>query len=253
MNPKVHIFILNWNGQNYLPQCLDSVKKIDYPNYKITVIDNNSNDKSILDINDSNINIISHSKNYKYAKGYNKAIFSLIDDDSDYYLLLNNDTVCDQNILSSFIKGINSYGSNHIFGAKILYNNQKNIIWYAGGQFGFFNFFISHKGIRNIDQKKFNFDSETDYVTGCCLFISKNNFFKLKGFNESFNMYGEDVDLCIRAQKLGIKCYYISDSKLWHSVSSRYGGHYSILKHLSKLKSFLKLIIKYPKTIIIGK
>ena len=140
---NVKIFILNWNGQNYLPQCLEKDKKIDYPNYKITVIDNNSNDQSILDINDSNINIISHSKNYKYAKGYNKAIFSLIDDDSDYYLLLNNDTVCDQNILSSFIKGINSYGSNHIFGAKILYNNQKNIIWYAGGQFGFFNFFLS--------------------------------------------------------------------------------------------------------------
>ena len=147
MNPKVHIFILNWNGRHYLPQCLDSVKKIDYSNFKITVIDNNSNDKSILDINDSNINIISHSKNYKYAKGYNKAIFSLIDDDSDYYLLLNNDTVCDQNILSSFIKGISSYGSNYIFGAKILYKNKKNIIWYAGGQFGFFNFFISHKGI----------------------------------------------------------------------------------------------------------
>ena len=253
MEPKINILVLNWNGGEYLSKCLESIKTLDYQNYIITVIDNNSNDQSISDINDSNINIISHSKNYKYAKGYNKAIFSLIDDDSDYYLLLNNDTVCDQNILSSFIKGINSYGSNHIFGAKILYNNQKNIIWYAGGHFGFFNFFISHKGIRNTDQKKFNFDSETDYVTGCCLFISKNKFFKLKGFNESFNMYGEDVDLCIRAQKLGIKCYYISDSKLWHSVSSSYGGHYSILKHLSKLKSFLKLIIKYPKTLIIGK
>ena len=43
------------------------------------------------------------SKNYKYAKGYNKALFSLENDDSDYYLLLNNDTICDSNILSSFI------------------------------------------------------------------------------------------------------------------------------------------------------
>ena len=85
MNPKVHIFILNWNGQDYLSKCLDSNRQIDYSNYRITVIDNNSNDQSISDINNSNINIISHSKNYKYAKGYNKAIFSLENDNSDYY------------------------------------------------------------------------------------------------------------------------------------------------------------------------
>ena len=89
MNPKIHILILNWNGKNCLTECINSVKKIDYSNYIITVIDNNSTDDSISSIKYSNINIISHSKNYKYAKGYNKAIFSLKNDDSDYYLLLN--------------------------------------------------------------------------------------------------------------------------------------------------------------------
>ena len=72
-------------------------------------------------------------------------------------------------------------------------------------------------------------------------------------FDENFNMYGEDVDLCIRGQKLGMESYYISNSKLWHSVSSSYGGHYSLSKHFSKLNSLLKLIIKYPKKIIFGK
>ena len=253
MNPKIHILILNWNGQNCLTECINSVKKIDYSNYMITIIDNNSTDASISNIKYSDINIISHSENYKYAKGYNKAIFSLEHDNSDYYLLLNNDTKCDSNILSSFIKGIDSYGSNHIFGGKILYKNQKNMVWYAGGKFGLFNLFVSHKGIRNIDGNKFSSNYETDYITGCCLFISKQNFVKLKGFDESFNMYGEDVDFCIRGKKLGMKCYYISDSKLWHSVSSSYGGHYSFSKHAAKFSSLFKLIIRYPKQLIFGK
>ena len=252
MNPKIHIFILNWNGEQYLSRCIDSIKKIDYSNYKVTVIDNNSSDQSIFKIKYKDVNIISHSKNYKYAKGYNKALFSLENDNSDYYLLLNNDTICDSNILSSFVKGAESYGDNHIFGGKILYTNQKNAIWYAGGKFGFFNLFISHKGIRKIDGDKFNSNYKTSYITGCCLFISKKSFIKLNGFDESFNMYGEDVDLCIRAQKLGMKCYFISDSKLWHSVSSSYGGHYSFLKQKAKLISLLKLIIKYPKQLIFG-
>ena len=92
----------------------------------------------------------------------------------------------------------------------------------------------------------------TDYITGCCLFISKKNFIKLNGFDEKFNMYGEDVDLSIRAQNLGMDCYYISNAKLWHYVSASYGGNFSLTKFFLKINSLLKLIFKYPKRIILG-
>ena len=253
MNPKIHILILNWNGQDHLLKCLTSVKKIDYPNYIITIIDNNSTDNSIKSIENSDVRILSHSENYKYAKGYNKAIFSLKDDDSDYYLLLNNDTICDKNLLIAFNKAINSYGSSNIFGGKILYVNKKNKIWYAGGKFGISNFFISHIGIREDDKGQYDNDYETNYITGCCLLISKEKFLSLNGFDEQFNMYGEDVDLSIRAQKIGMKCYYIAESKLWHNISLSYGGQYSLSKHISKFNSLIKLILKYPKEIIFGK
>ena len=65
-------------------------------------------------------------------------------------------------------------------------------------------------------------------------------------------MYGEDVDLSIRAQNIGLKCYYISQAKLWHNVSASYGGNYSLSKNISKITSLLKLMIKYPKKIILG-
>ena len=82
-------------------------------------------------------------------------------------------------------------------------------------------------------EKSFNNDCITDYITGCCLFISKN-YLKLNGFDEKFNMYGEDVDLSIRAQNLGIDCYYISNARLWHYVSASYGGNFSLTKFLQK-------------------
>ena len=44
MNPHVYILILNWNGKSVLEACIDSVLKIDYSNYTILVIDNNSSD-----------------------------------------------------------------------------------------------------------------------------------------------------------------------------------------------------------------
>jgi hypothetical protein len=252
MNPKIHILVLNWNGSKYLKDLIESIKKNNYSNFQITVVDNNSNDDSLLKIKNENVNIISHSFNYKYAKGYNKAIFELKNDNSDYYLLLNNDTICDNNLLKSLSEAINKYGADCIFGPKILYANNKNKIWYAGGKFGFFNFFVSHYGIRNKDSIKYSNDYKTDYVTGCCLLISKSHFHQLKGFDENFNMYGEDVDLSIRAQNIGLKCYYIAQAKLWHHVSASYGGNYSLSKNISKITSLFKLIIKYPKKIILG-
>tara|TARA_B100000029_G_C17463805_1_gene919502 strand:+ start:95 stop:856 length:762 start_codon:yes stop_codon:yes gene_type:complete len=253
MDPKIHVLILNWNGSKYLDKCINSIRQNNYSNYDITIIDNNSNDNSLEKIKKLGISLISHPQNYKYAKGYNEAIFNFKNDDSDYYLLLNNDIICDSNLINSFIEGINNYGSNCIMGAKIFDAKNKDRIWYAGGKFGFFNFFVSHYGIRKKNSIQYDNDYKTSYITGCCLLISKENFHKLKGFNESFNMYGEDVDLCIRAQNLGMKCYYISNSKLWHNISSSYGGHYSLSKHFSKFNSFLKLIIKHPKKIIFGR
>ncbi len=44
--PKVSIIILNWNGLNDTTECLESLRKIDYPNYEIIVIDNASKYKS---------------------------------------------------------------------------------------------------------------------------------------------------------------------------------------------------------------
>ena len=82
----------------------------------------------------------------------------------------------------------------------------------------------------------------TDYVSGCCLAISWDLINKLNGFNESFNMYSEDVDLCIRAKKLNAKCYVVTESVIWHKISKSIGGNLSFKKNLRKLRSTIKLI-----------
>ncbi len=251
--PRVNILILNWNGGKHLFECISSLKKIKYSNFKITVIDNKSTDNSLSIIDSNDVEIIRHSRNYKYAEGYNRAISNLKNDDSDFFLILNNDTYCDSNILSSFIKGLEEFGENNIFGPKIYYHHKKDTIWYAGGNLGLFNLLVSHKGIRNIDSKKFNKNYQTNYVTGCCIFISKLKFLEIEGFNEFFGMYGEDVDFCIRARKYGTKCYYIHEAKLWHHVSLSYGGKNSIIKNFHKIKSIFKLIYLHPLEIIFGK
>ena len=76
---------------------------------------------------------------------------------------------------------------------------------------------------------------------------------KLNGFDERFNMYGEDVDICLRAKKLGINCYFWPDAKLWHKVSASLGGAFSGKKLSKKLMSIGRLFKKQFITIVFFK
>ena len=246
MTPQIKILILNWNGIELLKPCLESVLKIDYANYSVLVIDNGSTDNSLEMVkkNYPKMECLSLDKNYGYADGYNKCFEHLKSDPPEFILLLNNDTEVDPNILNAFIKAKDQYGSNHIVGGKIFYQDNPERIWYAGGNINLKFAKISHRGIRKQDSEKYSNPMQTDYITGCCLFTTMEVINKLKGFDELFNMYGEDVDLCLRAKKMGINCYYWPDAKLVHHVSASIGGEFSIGKLIRKYKSLLKLYLK---------
>ena len=124
---------------------------------------------------------------------------------------------------------------NCIFGAKIYYLNNKKKIWYAGGKIKLNKGKIYHIGIGEIESGKYNANVETDYVSGCCMFANKNIFTSLNGFDSSFNMYGEDVDFCIRANALGFKSIFIYNCLVWHHVSASISSKNKILTQISSM------------------
>ena len=246
MTIHIKILILNWNGKHLLKPCLDSVSAIDYPNYSVMVIDNGSTDNSVKMVkeNFSEVELLELENNNGFAGGYNRCFTQLKNDYSGFVLLLNNDTKVDPTILSSFIQAKEIYGDNNLYGGKIFYQDTPNLIWYAGGNVKLKRAKISHRGIRQNDSAEFSKPLQTDYITGCCMFTSMEVINQLNGFDERFNMYGEDVDLCLRAKKEGINCYYWPDAKLFHHVSASLGGTFSLKKLSKKLISMGRLLIK---------
>ena len=247
MIPHIKILILNWNGKDLLKPCLDSVLAIEYPNYSVVVIDNGSSDGSLdmVKKNYPNVKCMGLDKNYGYSGGYNRCFSQLDKESSAFIMLLNNDTEVDSEILNSFNDAREKFGDNHIYGGKIYYHDDPKNIWYAGGRVNLKWGCISHRGIRKRDSNEFSIPCETDYVTGCCLFTSKHVMNQLNGFDKRFTMYGEDVDLCLRAQKEGIHCYYWPDAKLQHHVSASLGGAFSLKNLLLPLFFLVQLLKKH--------
>ena len=80
--PRVNILVLNWNGDQVLNDCVESILQTDYENYNLTIIDNGSTDSSLETIDNfisDKINIISINKNLGFSKAYNYAFSKLAD------------------------------------------------------------------------------------------------------------------------------------------------------------------------------
>ena len=165
MKNEIKILILNFNGRQFLEDCLNSIISINYDYYSITVIDNHSTDGSIEYIkeNYSDISIVETKENLMFSGGYN--YFFTHNRDDCFYMILNNDTIVDKEILNNFINGINQYGEDNIYGPKIMYVKDKNKIWYAGGKVNL------NRGILIIDKIPVCFNDKRIYETSNLIFL----------------------------------------------------------------------------------
>ncbi len=242
--PKINILILNWNGMDVLHACLESILSSTYENYTITVIDNGSVDKSIDNIDkiSSKINVIKIGQNLGYSKGYNFAFNKIKSYDDDYYFLLNNDTIINKDTLESLNLSLNHFGPNNIYSPKII-NVNNNTIWYAGGKINPLTNLSYHIGINSREDIVTYKTDVTDFVSGCAMLIKKSLVESLNGFNEFFNFYYEDIDLCLRAKKnTNAKCIFVNDSIVYHKISRSMGGRFSPIKIYYKVISSIKFL-----------
>ena len=247
MNPLVYIIILNWNGRDITLDCLKSLADVKYDNYKILVVDNNSSDDSVKVIKTKypNVDILELDSNVGYAAGNNLGFESLKSKNPDYVIFLNNDTIVNTNFIKPLIDSLIANIDIQQTVPKIFYANIPNKIWYAGGKVNKWLGLVYHEGIRQLDAKSFNNSKITDYATGCCFAMRYQDYETLGGFDTSFPMYGEDVDLSLRIRIVGKNILYVPDSYIWHKVSASIGGELSILKLKRKILGQIKLFKKH--------
>ena len=243
---SVNLFVLNWNGRDLTLDCLSSLEKITYPNVKVYVIDNGSSDNSVTAIRNQfpDYEIIELPENYGFARG-NNAGFELVKQKADYTIFLNNDTIVDPNFVEPLINAMESNSTVKQSTPKIFYADNLDYIWFGGGKVSLWAGWIRHLGIRQKDSMQFSFNRNVDYATGCCVCMRTVDFESIGMFDESFFMYGEDVDLSLRFRKQGGQILFVPESKIWHKVSSSIGTQFSIRKWKRKNIGKIKIVTKH--------
>jgi GT2 family glycosyltransferase len=229
---KIAIVVLNWNGKKDTLECLESIRKIDYQNFDVIVVDNGSRDDSVKAIEKEfpEVNVLETGDNLGYAGGNNYGIRYAIRNGADYILLLNNDIIVESQLLNSFIQAAHRVPRWGILAAKIFYFSHPNKIWYAGARRIKKTANFMHLGKGCIDNgKDFNTLTETDYACGCALFLRSSLLQKIGLFDERFFLTYEETDLSYRARAYGYKCFLVPEAKVWHKISVSFGGEHSPL------------------------
>ena len=220
----ISIIIVNYRGWKALDECLESIDTINSKtfSFEVIVVDNFSNDGQLTAFSEkySKFTFTENSGNNGFSHGCNVGASKAT---GDYFLFLNPDTKVTLEALETLLQtailnpeiGILSclqINENNVF------YNQRNLFPALGRFFG-----ISRSIYRKLNKKKleerFNNTNDLfypDWVTGAVIFISRDWFHKIKGWNEDYWLYFEDVDLCKKIDKIGGKVAVTRKATIFH-------------------------------------
>ncbi len=246
---KVFIIILNWNRKEDTLACLESLIRINIAEHSVSlvVVDNASTDDSAkvlkkelksLTFKKKKLNgvLIKNKENLGFTGGNNTGIRLAYNSKADYVVLLNNDTLVDENFLVEIVKYANENNSVGLISPKIYFapgfefhkdrysvKDKGKVIWYMGGKMDWNNIYGTNEGVDEVDQGQFESPHTTDFATGACMLISKSVIEKVGYLDDSYFMYLEDVDLSERVRRAGYEVRVVPQSKVWHKVAQSSG------------------------------
>ena len=243
---KVGIVTVTYNSSNVLNDFMFSVLNQSHNNFLLCIIDNASADDTLEKLeqyHDERIVTISNADNVGVAKGNNQGIEYALNDGCDLVLLVNNDTQFENNLLLELIYALTKHNCRMV-APKIWCHDDKQKIWYAGGQFNPWKAHtVKHYGYFQKDCSKYNETKKVSYASTCCLLIEKSVFEEIGMMDEKYFVYVDDIDFCFRALKQNIELFFIHDINFYHKVSSLTGGgntKFSIYYGLRNRVYFLK-------------
>ena len=248
INFTVAVIIVNWKKYDITSSCIESILNSTNCNFKIILVDNESDNKKVKNFKYRNeIEIIQNKKNEGFSKANNIGIDYALKNNYDYTLLINNDTIVEKNLIEVLLKTAQAKSFSVVQPLILNYNGKE--IWNAGGRINyFFGNFITRKKLGN----SLNSSHELiEWFTGCCCLFKTKIFKDIGKLDERFFAYYEDVDFSLRLKKYGYKIGFTSKTQIYHyesfsSISNNSkGGKLSSYVHYLNIRNHILILKKH--------
>lgn len=220
--------VVNWNGRHLLRDCLGSLVVSGFPQLRLILVDNASQDASVAYVRRHfpQVEVIAASENLRWAGGNNLALEQLAREGwpQEQVLLLNNDTMVPPGCLECLTTALRDHRGAWAATPRIVYADDPARIWYDGGLVGVWSGWVRHEGIRRPVEGRPSIPYTVDYGTGCALLLTRQALKRCGLFDTTYRFYGEDVDYCLRLRDAGGRILHVPGAVLMHKVSASLGA-----------------------------
>ena len=221
---KVAIIIVNYNGRQYLEDCLGSLSCLDYPDYKIFFVDNASTDDSVAYVKNGfpQVEIIVNQENLGFAAGNNVAMRKALEQDFDYLCLINQDTISEADFLSKLVEVVESGQEVAAVQPRLMLHPETTKVNSLGNAIHYLGFGYSQGAYKPFlgDLEPF----EAAYASGAAVLLKTGILRQIGLFDPDFFMYHEDLDLGWRLRLAGYKTLVVPAAVVYHKYDSTCSG-----------------------------
>ncbi len=228
---RLSIVIVNYNVCSFLEQCLRSIQRSEGVDYRqdleVWVVDNASSDDSVAMVKSGFpwVRCIENKENVGFAKANNQAIAL---SGGDYVLLLNPDTVLEENTLSVCLAFMDVHPEAGGLGVRMLDGNGRFLPESKRGLPTPETAFYKMTGLARLFPRSPRFARyymghldegrtwEVDVLSGAFMMMPKRVLDKIGYLDETYFMYGEDIDLSYRITLGGYRNYYLPEARIIH-------------------------------------
>lgn len=260
--PILSVIIVNFNGAAYVKECIDSILKNNIKNFEIVIVDNGSTEKElsklkVLEHNHKEIKIVALHKNFGPALARN---IGVINSHADLIAFLDNDTQVEPNWANNAIKYFKMNPKVGIIQSKLLLANDHSRLDYVGEYLGSNGFLVQNCKAGDLDSISFSKPQIILAAKSAGMFIRRNVFNLINGFDDDYFIYVEETDLGWRSWLAGFESHFLPTSKVYHqfgtssvilgldkaSQLAKYHGPKNYLSTLIKNLSLVRLVQVLP-------
>ena len=250
---SVAVIIPNYNGQKYLTDCLKSLKKQTYRDFKVIMVDNGSTDGSISLVKRDfpEVEVIELAENTGFANAVNVGIKAT---SAKYVFLLNNDTICEKEAIAALVGVLDKKHSVFSAQAKMLQIKEPHLIDDAGDYYCALGWAFAPSKDKD-NSKYFKRVNVTSACAGAAMY-RREVFEEIGYFDEAHFCYLEDVDVGYRARLYGYNNVMEPGAIVYHVGSGSSGSRHNTFKveltaannlyFIYKNMNVLQIIINLP-------
>ncbi len=216
--PNVAIIVVHFGDPAVTSACLASITADPSPvNRTVVVVDNDSSFRGTY----KGVTIVSCPENPGFGAAVNRGIASLDGRSFDVYIVLNNDIVIRPGYLQAAHEALQRSDSRTAIVAGPLFLDESSTrIWYAGGGVNFLTGTVR----QGTSLKESHLEHEVGFVPGAAFAIKPEAWTDSGGFDPSYFLYSEDVDLCLRLRRRGWRLMFDPNMVAVHSLGRTTGS-----------------------------